>query len=88
MNSGYPSSHSGNYYGKRKHEEIDDYYSIRLPPPLNYSESSSSSSVSSTSPKLNTIQNLLNEGDNKQHYHPSRPSAFYRLTAGSDTRYY
>ncbi|KAG1436911.1 hypothetical protein G6F56_013351 [Rhizopus delemar] len=63
--------------GKRKHEEMDDY--IRLPPPLNYPESSSSS-VSSTSPKLNTIQNLLNEDKNQ------RRSAFYRLTAGSDLR--
>ncbi|KAI9269798.1 hypothetical protein BY458DRAFT_510461 [Sporodiniella umbellata] len=70
---------SGLPHRKRKHDDMKDY--VRLPPPLNYPESSSSSvSSNNTSPKLNTIQNLLNEEKNQKR------SAFYRMTAGSDLR--
>jgi hypothetical protein len=90
----------GPYYGggdngyhdgvKRKHSSSEE--EIRLPPPIHYqptlSESSSTSTTSSicssTSPKMNTIQNLLNsaEENTKLDYH-HRPSAFYRPGAGS-----
>jgi hypothetical protein len=93
-NSGY---HDGL---KRKHssqeeDEDDAAAAIRLPPPIHYqptlSESSSTSTTSSicssTSPKMNTIQNLLNsaEENTKLDYHQHRPSAFYRPGAGSPT---
>jgi hypothetical protein len=70
--------------------------SVRLPPlhiqqqqpPL--SESSSTSTTSSTcsvySPKINTIQTLLNEEDEKKVIE-HRPSAFFKPTAAGSGRY-
>ncbi|KAI9363681.1 hypothetical protein BD770DRAFT_380146 [Pilaira anomala] len=60
-------------------------YSVRLPPPLNYqpslSESSSTSTTSSicssnSSPKINTIQTLLNNVKQEDFKYHHRPSAF------------
>ncbi|KAI8983060.1 hypothetical protein BDB01DRAFT_792241 [Pilobolus umbonatus] len=86
---------------------VNDPVHVRLPP-LNYrnssqpplSESCSTSTASSTcsttsSPKINTIQTLLNDDDKIINEYPSptrhheeygkyRPSAFYRPTAGTD----
>ncbi|CEP19725.1 hypothetical protein [Parasitella parasitica] len=85
----YHHNDGGNNYRqmqsqKRKFNQVEQQ--TRLPPPHNYqpslSESSSTSTTSSIcsnpSPKMNTIQALLNTESDFPNAPPSKPSAFYR----------
>ncbi|CAO0792276.1 unnamed protein product [Mucor circinelloides] len=101
----HDETNSGYHYGqshKRKFDQVQQQSNVRLAPPHNYqpslSESSSTSTTSSicsnSSPKMNTIQALLNnENEIKLDYSSSKPSAFYRpnptiATTGSSNDVY
>ncbi|KAL9560187.1 hypothetical protein PS6_000394 [Mucor atramentarius] len=103
----HDETNSGYHYGqshKRKFDQVQQQQqsNVRLAPPHNYqpslSESSSTSTTSSicsnSSPKMNTIQALLNnENEIKLDYSSSKPSAFYRpnptiATTGSSNNVY